>query len=190
MAYRKRSSSPSRAVLTLFTVCDVYASFARKALTLHLAGSEGHERYFGCNLMHRKVLESSHQHLMAEAPHRTGSSARRTASKHAGPMPRSLPNGKRSPRPSFEASRRPANSCSLSTSSLAPCGSRSARPTPSKTSTASFAVGRRPRRRSRPRRRRSRSCLVSLLGSDQTTTHRWLLAPRRRSCSRRGRRLI
>ena len=42
--------------------------FAKKALTLHLAHSEGHERYFSCNLMHRKVLASSHQHLMAEAP--------------------------------------------------------------------------------------------------------------------------
>ena len=42
--------------------------FAKKALTLHLARSEGHERYFGCNLMHRKVLASFHQHLMAEAP--------------------------------------------------------------------------------------------------------------------------
>ena len=42
--------------------------FAKKALTLHLARSEGHERYFICNLMHRKVLASSHQHLMAEAP--------------------------------------------------------------------------------------------------------------------------
>ena len=42
--------------------------FAKKALTLHLARSEGHERYFSCNLMHRKVLASSHQHLMAEAP--------------------------------------------------------------------------------------------------------------------------
>ena len=42
--------------------------FAKKALTLHLARSEGHERYFGCNSMHRKVLASSHQHLMAEAP--------------------------------------------------------------------------------------------------------------------------
>ena len=30
--------------------------------------SEGHERYCGCNLMYRKVLASSHQHLMAEAP--------------------------------------------------------------------------------------------------------------------------
>ena len=42
--------------------------FAKKALTPHLARSEGHERYFGCNLMHRKVLASSHQHVMAEAP--------------------------------------------------------------------------------------------------------------------------
>ena len=42
--------------------------FAKKALTLHLARSEGHERYFGCNLMHCKVLASSHQHLVAEAP--------------------------------------------------------------------------------------------------------------------------
>ena len=45
--------------------------YAKKALTLHLARSEGRERYFGCNLMHRRVLASSHQHLMAEAPHRT-----------------------------------------------------------------------------------------------------------------------
>ena len=42
--------------------------FAKEALTLHLARSEGHECYFGCNLMHRRVLASSHQHLMAEAP--------------------------------------------------------------------------------------------------------------------------
>ena len=42
--------------------------FAKKALTLHLARGEGRERYFGCNLMQRKVLASSHQHLMAEAP--------------------------------------------------------------------------------------------------------------------------
>ena len=42
--------------------------FAKKALTLHLARSKGHERYLGCNLMHRKVLASSHQHLIAEAP--------------------------------------------------------------------------------------------------------------------------
>ena len=37
--------------------------FARKALTLDLACGEGRERYFGCNLMQRKVLASSHQHL-------------------------------------------------------------------------------------------------------------------------------
>ena len=43
--------------------------FAKEALTLHLERSEGHQRYFGCNLMHRRVLASSHQHLMAEAPH-------------------------------------------------------------------------------------------------------------------------
>ena len=30
--------------------------FAKKPLTLHLARSEGRERYFGCNLMQRKVL--------------------------------------------------------------------------------------------------------------------------------------
>ena len=42
--------------------------FAKEALTLHLAWSEGRKRYFGCNLLHRKVLASSHQHLMAEAP--------------------------------------------------------------------------------------------------------------------------
>ena len=42
--------------------------FAKKALTLHLARSEGHERYFGCNLMHHNVLASFHQHSMAEAP--------------------------------------------------------------------------------------------------------------------------
>ena len=56
-----------RAWLALFTVGDVYASFAKEALTLHLARSEGHERYFGCNLMHRNVLASSHQHLMDPA---------------------------------------------------------------------------------------------------------------------------
>ena len=40
--------------------------FEKEALTLLLARSEGHERYFDCNIMHRKVLASSHQHLMAE----------------------------------------------------------------------------------------------------------------------------
>ena len=50
----------------LLVVCTY--PFAKKALTLHLARGEGRERYFGCNLMQRKVLASSHQHLMAEAP--------------------------------------------------------------------------------------------------------------------------
>ena len=56
-------------VLALFAVGDVYVSLCKKKeLTLHLACGEGRERYFGCNLMQRKVLASSHQHLMAEAP--------------------------------------------------------------------------------------------------------------------------
>ena len=50
----------------LWVICT--HPFAKKALTLHLAHSEGPERYFGCNLLHRKVLAPSHQHLMAEAP--------------------------------------------------------------------------------------------------------------------------
>ena len=45
---------------------------AKKALTLHLARREGRERSFGCNLMQRKVLASSHQQQTAQAPHRTG----------------------------------------------------------------------------------------------------------------------
>ena len=58
-------------VLALFAVGDVYVSLCKKkALTLHLARGEGRERYFGCNLMQRKVLASSYQHLMAEAPSR------------------------------------------------------------------------------------------------------------------------
>ena len=56
-------------VLALFAVGDVYVSLCKKkALTLHLAPGEGRERYFGCNLMQRNVLASSHQYLMAEAP--------------------------------------------------------------------------------------------------------------------------
>ena len=42
--------------------------FVKKALTLYLARGESRECYFDCNLMQRKVLASSHQHLMAEAP--------------------------------------------------------------------------------------------------------------------------
>ena len=66
---------PLCAVLALFAVGDVYVSLCKKALTLNLARGEGRERYFGCNLMQHKVLALSHQHLMAEAPHRTGSAA-------------------------------------------------------------------------------------------------------------------
>ena len=53
--------------------------FAKKALTLHLARGEGRERYFGCHLMQRKVLASSHQHLMAEAPLRSHFRTRRAS---------------------------------------------------------------------------------------------------------------
>ena len=53
--------------------------FAKTALTLHLARGEGCESYFGCNLMQRKVLASSHQHLIAEAP------GRDVGSMHGGP---------------------------------------------------------------------------------------------------------
>ena len=52
--------------------------FAKEALTLHLARGEGHKRYFDCNLMHCKVLASSHQHLMAEAPQHVPDSGGRT----------------------------------------------------------------------------------------------------------------
>ena len=45
--------------------------FAKKALTLHLARSEGRERYLGCNLMHRKVLASFHQYLQSPRAHET-----------------------------------------------------------------------------------------------------------------------
>ena len=61
-------TSDTLQVLALFAVGDVYVSRCKKVLTLHLAYGEGRERYFGCNLMQRKVLASSHQHLMAEAP--------------------------------------------------------------------------------------------------------------------------
>ena len=55
-------------MLPLFTVVICTHPFAKEALTFHLARGEGHKRYFDCNLMHCKVLASSHQHLMAEAP--------------------------------------------------------------------------------------------------------------------------
>ena len=40
--------------------------FAKKALTLHLARSEGHERYFGCNLT---LIAKSSKHENAKQPH-------------------------------------------------------------------------------------------------------------------------
>ena len=46
--------------------------FAKKALTLHLARSEGRERYFGRNLMHCRVLASFHQPLDGGSTHRPG----------------------------------------------------------------------------------------------------------------------
>ena len=62
-----RTIGLDRCLRCLLLVMCTYP-FAKKALTLHLARGEGRERYFGCNLMHCKVLASSHQHLMAEAP--------------------------------------------------------------------------------------------------------------------------
>ena len=51
-------------MLALFAVSDVLRiPLQKEALTLHLARGEGRERYFGCNLMQRKVLASSHQHF-------------------------------------------------------------------------------------------------------------------------------
>ena len=49
--------------------------FAKKALTLHLARGEGRKRYYGCNLVQCKVLASSRQHLIAEAPSVPGRAA-------------------------------------------------------------------------------------------------------------------
>ena len=57
----------TRCLRCLLLVMCTYP-FAKKPLTLHLARGEGRERCFGCNLMHHKVLASSYQHLMAEAP--------------------------------------------------------------------------------------------------------------------------
>ena len=50
----------------------------KKSLHAHLACGEGRERYFGCNLMQRKVLASSHQHLMVEAPRSAGAGVLRS----------------------------------------------------------------------------------------------------------------
>ena len=40
--------------------------FAKKAFTLHLSRSEGHERYFGCNLT---LIAKSSKHENAKQPH-------------------------------------------------------------------------------------------------------------------------
>ena len=67
MTSRKRGRKAKGCLRCLLLVMCTHP-FAKEALTLHLARSEGHERYFGCNLMHCKVLALSHQHLIAEAP--------------------------------------------------------------------------------------------------------------------------
>ena len=74
-----------RCLRCLLLVMCMYP-FAKKSLTLHLARGEGRELYLGCNLMQRKVLASSHQHLMAEAPDRFPSPGQ---NRHAGPSRKS-----------------------------------------------------------------------------------------------------
>ena len=68
MAIRNPGSRSHDGACAVYLLVMYMHPFSKEALTLHLARSEGHERYFGCNLMHRRVLVSSHQHLMAEAP--------------------------------------------------------------------------------------------------------------------------
>ena len=65
---RREAQTGSRGCLRCLLLVMCTYPFSKKALTLHLPCGEGRERYFGCNLMQRKVLASSHQHLMAEAP--------------------------------------------------------------------------------------------------------------------------
>ena len=77
MVYFKRAEFWHRRCLRYLLLVMCAHPFAKEALTLHLARSEGHERYFGCNLMHHKVLASSQQHLMAEAPRYYGPSRHR-----------------------------------------------------------------------------------------------------------------
>ena len=68
MVYFKRAEFWHRRCSHCLLLVMCTHPIAKEALTLHLARSEGHKRYFGCNLMHRNVLALSHQHLMAEAP--------------------------------------------------------------------------------------------------------------------------
>ena len=44
--------------------------FAKEALTLHLARSEGHERYLGCNLMHHIALAGIVKLTLSERTYR------------------------------------------------------------------------------------------------------------------------
>ena len=67
MAGREQPRDLMRCLRCLLLVMCMYP-FAKKALTLHLARGEGRKRYYGCNLVQRKVLASSRQHLIAEAP--------------------------------------------------------------------------------------------------------------------------
>ena len=55
-------------VLALFAVGDVYASLCKKGAYAPFSAQRRSRGYFGCNLLHRNVLASCHQHLMAEAP--------------------------------------------------------------------------------------------------------------------------
>ena len=47
-------------VLALFAVGDVYVSICKKSAYALCSAGQSRERYFGCNLMQRKVLASSH----------------------------------------------------------------------------------------------------------------------------------
>ena len=71
---------PAGCLRCLLLVMCTYP-FAKTVLTLYLARGEGLERDFGCNLLQRKVLASSHQHLMAEAPRRASCPKIRTEPK-------------------------------------------------------------------------------------------------------------
>ena len=87
-----------RPVLPLLAVGNVYASLCKKALYAPLARSEGRERYLGCNLMHRKVLASLHQHLTAKAPDTTPYERRDLSATLLGPQRSARLEVARSPR--------------------------------------------------------------------------------------------
>ena len=87
-AFGGSPQTPRRWCLRCLLLVMCTHPFAKETLTLHLARSEGHERYFGHNLMHCKVLASSHQHLMAEAPSKP-STAFAVSKRHSSPKTRS-----------------------------------------------------------------------------------------------------